>query len=129
MNQKEFWAIFKNLSDDLKTALVSEDTSEAIWNISQICNIEKVSSLAKIVRNVLVGLLPPKNFREAVKKEFNMSDADSQKLEVYIQHYIFNPVSDDLESLYQEEKKTETEEEGKGTSEGEKEDVYREIVQ
>ncbi len=125
LSKEEFWKIYNNLPADLKDSLFSPDTEEVILNISQICNIDDISLLAKLIGDVLIGLLPPKEFKNKAQKKFGLEDANAQRLETYVQHYVFNPVADDLEVLYGETKKKEKEEPLKE----EREDAYREIIQ
>jgi len=57
LSKEKLWKIFEMLPDDLKDAILSEDTAEAIWNICKLCNIEmeKVPEISKYVGNVLMG--------------------------------------------------------------------------
>jgi hypothetical protein len=125
-SKEELWKIYKSLPEDLKETLFSPDTSEAIWNICKLCEINEVAKVAKYVGRVLMGLLAPENLKEVLKKELNLDEDTASKLDTYIQHYIFNPVADDLRELYHpEEKETEKE----VVEEKVRGDIYREPIE
>jgi hypothetical protein len=121
IKKEEVWKIYKALPESLQEAIFSEDTSEAIWNIARLYNIKKVPVLAKNVGDVLLGLLPPEEFQEAIEKELGIDKDIAKKITRQVEHFIFNPVKEDLEILYHPEKAEEKKEE--------KEDVYREPIE
>jgi hypothetical protein len=128
-SKEELWKIYEKLPKDLKEAIFSEDTADAIWNICKLCNINRVSVVAKRVGNVLMGLLPPEKLKETLQKELKLDNSTAKKLDVYIQHYVFNPVIDDLMALYHPEKLEKIEEEIEARQEKRSKDVYREPVE
>ena len=103
LSKDELWKIYEMLPESLKQAIVSEDTAEAIWNICKICNIkeENVPKIAGEVGNVLMGLLPPKRFKDRIKSVLSLDDDTAKKLDVYISHYVFDPLKDELGQLYE----------------------------
>jgi len=125
LTPEDYWKIYKTLPQDLKEAIFSEDTAEAIWNICRLCNINNVSKVAELVGDVLCGLLPPSEFKEKIIKELNIDEQTANKLFLYIQHYVFDPVRDDLEKLYEEAQTTKTEVEASPP----KKDLYREPLE
>ena len=129
--KEELWKVYNNLPEDLKTAIFSEDTADAIWNICKLCNINDVSIVAKEVGNVLMGFLPPEKIGETLKKKLKIDESAVKKLEINIQHYIFNPVIDDLMEIYHPEKLEEAKREFKEIEKKKKKkgkDVYRETL-
>jgi hypothetical protein len=105
LSKDELWEIYRSLPDDIKDAIFSEDTAEAIWNICQINKIEQVSEMAKLAGRTLMGLLPPKDFEQALKQTLKLEEKTAQKIATEMEHYIFNPVKDDLDFIYEEEGK------------------------
>jgi len=101
LTQEKYWKLYQNLPKDLQDILLSEDTAEAIYNICKLCQIDQVKTVANYVGEVLLGLLPPKEFPSKLQKALNLDPATLQKLEIYISHYIFDPVRDELEKLYE----------------------------
>ena len=103
LSKDDLWKIYEMLPESLKQAIVSEDTADAIWNICKICNIkeEDVPKIAKEVGNVLMGLLPPKHFKDKIRSVVELDDDTAKKLDIYISHYIFDPLKDELSQLYE----------------------------
>ena len=103
LSKDDLWKIYEMLPESLKQAIVSEDTADAIWNICKICNIkeEDVPKIAKEVGNVLMGLLPPKHFKDKIRSVVELDDDTAKKLDIYISHYIFDPLKDELGQLYE----------------------------
>ena len=125
ITKEEFWKLYKALPEDLKEVLFSIDTQEAILNICKLCEIEEEPKVAKLVGDVLTGLLSPEELKDALKKNLNFDEDKAKKLDMYIQHYIFNPVADDLRELYHPEEK---EVEETKTEKITVKDVYREPI-
>lgn len=129
LSQDELWAIYNTLPDALKDAIFSEDTADAIWNICKLYDVDKTSEIAKLVGQVLMGLLPPELFEETLRDELNLSADIAKKVGMEIEHFIFNPVKDDLDGLYEEESKSKEKPTKKEPEKPKKEDVYREPVE
>ena len=66
LSRDELWEIYKTLSPELKDAIFSEDTADAVWNISRLHEIKDVSKLGKLTSHVLMGLLPPQMFKDTI---------------------------------------------------------------
>jgi len=104
ISKDDFWKIYKVLPESLKEAIFSADTADAIWNICKLYKVKNVKEIAKSVGNVFLGILPPPYFKDAIKKEAGLDEETAQKVATYIQRYVFDPVKEDLDTLYQEEK-------------------------
>ena len=124
IDKDAIWKIYETLPNSLKEAIFSEDTSDIIWNIAKIYNISEIPKLARVVGDVLSGLLPPEDFRETIEAELKIDEDTAKKIEMQIEHLIFNPVKEDLDKLYHPEK-TKIEEEKPER----KEDIYREPIE
>ena len=124
LTKDEINAIYETLSPELKMAVFSQDTADAIWNIAKLHEIKKVSELAKFTGQVLMGLLPPSLFKDTIKDEFNLNDDIAKKVALEMEHYVFNQLKDELDKLYSEveEKKTKKKEPAKP-------DSYRETIE
>lgn len=126
-SKEELWKIYDALPSDLQEAIFSEETADSIDNICQICKIENVSLAAKLIGRVLMGLLPPKDFIKIAKEELNLEEERAKQFEMHVQHYIFNPVADDLEFIYESETK-EAKKDAKETGLKKEKDLYREAI-
>jgi hypothetical protein len=129
LSKDELWAIYETLPNDLKDAIFSEDTADAIWNICKLYDVEKVPETAKLVGKVLMGLLPPESFITALQDELELSSDTAKKVGMEIEHFIFNLVKDDLDLLYKKEGAATPKEEKKEPEPPKKEDTYREPVE
>ena len=101
--REELWKLYQKLPEELKEAIFSEETAENIWNICERNNVEKISSVAKYVGNVLVGVLPPEDFQETLEKELKIKKEVAKKVAQEINRFIFFPVRPALEQLYKAE--------------------------
>ena len=125
--EKNSWEVYKKLPSSLQEAIFSPDTADAIWHICQLCDINDVAKVAKRVGDVLIGFLPPEDLQQTLKKELGLDDNVAKKLDAYIQHYIFNPVSDELRDLYHPEEKEIKEKEA--AEKPKVRDIYREPIE
>lgn len=98
---EQFWQLFQKLPSDLKDALFAEDTSRAI---EDICKRNKISNsfsqLANIVEQVLIGILPPAEFEEAIREELKLKKEVAKKIAREIHRFVFFPVKSSLEEIY-----------------------------
>jgi pyridoxal/pyridoxine/pyridoxamine kinase len=104
LTKEQRWEILNSLPESLKSTIFSGDTAEAISSICSLHDVEETSLIASIVGHVLMGLLPPQKVAETIKKRVSASDSIANTLATEIQHYIFDPVMDDILSLYTPEK-------------------------
>jgi len=128
LSKEELRKIYEGLSRDLKDAISSEDTADAIWNICKLHDVEKTSDVAKIVGQILMGLLPPDILIQTLQNEMGLSEDIAKKVGMEIEHFIFNSVKNELDALYEkgENKEEPTEKEAE---ESEKPDTYREPIE
>ncbi|MCD6410706.1 hypothetical protein J7K92_02060 [bacterium] len=102
LSSQTYWKAYQKLPPVLKEMIFSPDTAEAIWGIAKICEIDRTATLAKIIGDVLSGFLPPEKFKEAAQKQLGLDEEKAKKLEIYVNHYIFDLVRDELNQLYAE---------------------------
>ncbi len=105
LTKEQRWEILNSLPESLRDTIFSGDTSEAITSICQLHDIDDTSIIAKLVGQVLMGLLPPEKIAETIKKRISIIEESlCNTLAIEIQHYILDPVMDDLMILYASEK-------------------------
>lgn len=129
ISQDEFWAIYDTLPSNLKNAIFSEDTADAIWNICKLYDMEKASGLAKIVGRVLMGFLPPEMLTAVLQDKLELSEDIAKKMGMEIEHFIFNPVKNELDAFYRKGKTPPLREEGQNPPQQDEGDIYREQVE
>ncbi|UZE93379.1 MAG: hypothetical protein IB617_00925 [Candidatus Nealsonbacteria bacterium] len=136
LTQKEYWELFQKLPDELKTQTLSEETAKNIFDICQRndVNVEEISKVASYVGQVLLGILPPDEFQEAIEKEVKLEKEIAKKVAQEIYRFVFYPVKSSLEELYKIEiaplakMKITPPPQEKPPTPPKKEDVYREPV-
>ena len=139
---EQLWKLYKNLPEELKEAVFSMETTNSIYDICARNEIEKVKELAKLVGYVLIGVLPPDEFQENIKKELKLKEEKAKSVAQETYRFIFYPVKPLLEEIYKIElkpavglKKTTAEKLGatprskKESSALPKEDIYREPIE
>ena len=127
--KEQIWKLYEKLPDDLKEAVFAEKTANDIYSICTRNNIEevKIPEVARLTGNVLLGILPPEEFRNTLKKELNLKKDIVEKIGFQIERMIFFPVKKELNEIYtiKTTSKTSIEEKAKIN----KKDVYRELVE
>ena len=100
--QEEIDKILQNLPEELKEAVFSMETADAIWNacIKQKIIDERMAKIAEYTGYVLMGLLSPQEFQEALEKELKIETATTKKVVQEINRFIFYPVKPALEQLF-----------------------------
>jgi len=133
MTSEEYLQLYKKLPLDLKDSLDSEETWDMLYNICEKNNIlDKHQRIIEWACDVLLGILPPNEFREKLIKELEIEPEMEKKVFREIFRYIFFPVKRSLAELYKMEialpgAMPEAAPEEKEKAEGE--DIYREPIE
>jgi hypothetical protein len=98
---EQFWKLYDKLPQELKDALFAEETGENIYDICKRNEIsENLDSIVEYVGQVLVGVLPPGDFKETLEKELKLEERIAKKIAQELNRFIFYPVRNSLEKLY-----------------------------
>ncbi len=97
---EDFKKLYQKLRLELEEAFSSSETGDNIWNICEKNEIDEVTKVAKLVGNVLLGILPVEEFQETLEKELNLEKDIAKKVAQEINRFIFYPVKPALEQLY-----------------------------
>lgn len=101
---QQYWKLFKDLPPQLKEALSSEETANSLEEICRRYNIFNISyEFVEYVGQVLLGLLPPDELQETLKKELRLKKDKAKKLARETYRMVFYPVKSSLEELYEME--------------------------
>ena len=102
--QKELQKLFDSLPQELKDTLLSEETAERISEICKRHQIteENVSKIAKLVGDVLMGLLPPEEFRESLERKLYINEDKAENISREVNRFILFPVKGSLAEFYKE---------------------------
>jgi len=100
--KEELWRLYEKVPQELKDAVFAVETAEYTSDICERYDIkgEMVSEMAKQVRNVLLGLLPPEDFQNILEAELKLEKETAEKVAREINRFIFYPVKPELEQLY-----------------------------
>jgi len=138
-NKEQLWGLFSKLPDELKDTVLSEDTADSILSICQRHEIkdEKISKIAELVGNSLMGLLPPDELQSSLEEEVDLDHEIAKKVSQEINRFIFYPVKESLLSFYKIEftpggkiiKLSPEEKEKKRVKSAGTKDVYREPIE
>jgi len=102
---EQIWKLYENLPEEIKEALFSFETAEAINNTCRKYGItdERVGKISDTTGQVLAGLLLPSELPKAIKKETNLPEVLVRAITQEINRFIFYPVKPALEQLYKME--------------------------
>lgn len=102
--KEQFWKLYENLPQELKNALFAEETGDNIYNICKRNAIEEnLGVIADYVGLVLLGILTPEDFQNALETELNLEKEVVKEIAREINRFIFYPVRPALEQLFQTE--------------------------
>lgn len=102
--REQRWQFYERLPEDLKEAIWSEKIADINWDLAQKYEfIDKVSIFAGLVGDVLLGILPPDQFKEKLGKDLLLDPEVSEALFQEVEKLIFDPVRESLDKLYKGE--------------------------
>jgi len=133
--KEQLWELYENLPKELQRAIFSDKNADLIYEICFRNNVKDddlIPKIAKAVNYVLLGLLPPNELMQVLEKELdNVSQKQLKQIILEINGFVFLPVKEILESLYNIEmgSKELKKEEEKGKNLLKKKDKYREPVE
>lgn len=101
----------QNLPEELKEAVFSMETADAIWSACEKQEImdERMAKIAEYAGYVLMGLMLPQEFQVFLEKEIKLPKKTAEELGREINRFVFFPVKEILAQLYKTEITTETE--------------------
>lgn len=98
--KEQLWKLYEKLPGELRESFSSAETGDTIWNVCERNNINEVSKVAKLVGNVLLGILPPSEFQKTLETELKLVPAVAKKVYQEIFRQIFYPAQIELSKLY-----------------------------
>jgi len=101
MDKKEFFKLYKKLPEELQELISSEemgDSLESICNKYGILNF--LYEINDYVGNVLLGLTPPNEIEEVIRKELEIDKEKAKNITREINRFVFYPVKSSLEDMY-----------------------------
>jgi len=99
-SKEKFWQLYQKLPPDLKEAVFSEETAEAVYDICKKNGIDEPSLLASYVQEVLLGILAPEDFQKTLESEAGFKKDVTKEIVKEINRFVFYPVRPALEKLH-----------------------------
>jgi len=98
---EQFWKLYQKLPQELKDILFAEDTGDQILDAcSKYGADDESTKISKLVGKVLVGLLPPDDFQNALESEIGLTKETARQINHDLTRFIFYPVKETLYTLY-----------------------------
>ena len=101
--KEQLQKLYENLPSDLQQAVFSEKNGKIIYEACTRNGIQdnnKINQFSKYTAYVLLGLLSPDNFPQKLEKELKIKKETIRQITLEINRFIFLPVKDSLEALY-----------------------------
>lgn len=101
--KEQLQQLYINLPKDLQEAIFSEENTR---NLREIClknGVRDEDIIFEVTKNlgyVFLGLLPPNELQDVLEKELNLEKAKTEQIASEISRFIFLPVKNSLEALY-----------------------------
>jgi len=129
--KEQILQLYKGLPEDLREALNSDKTMDAIERLSKEYHLsgKQISKLVDLVGQVLMGLLLPDEFQQDLEKKAGLKKDVAKKVALEIQRFVFYPVKQSLSALYQMEITQPEPEKPPIEKKPKSKDVYREAVE
>lgn len=100
--KEQLWKLYDHLPAELKEAIFSAETADAIYDTCIRNGIEesRIPEFASLAGNVLLGLLVPDDFQIALEKELKIKKDIARKIAQEINRFVFFPVKNHLAALH-----------------------------
>lgn len=100
--QKEIKTRFELLPDDLKKLMTSDDYQKSLFEVAKANKLtfEELSTLEIDTSMVILGMTPPNEYRDELKKDLKLEDTAVDSLVAMLNEKIFNPIRASLERVY-----------------------------
>lgn len=99
--QEQFLKRYDELPKDLQEALIDFESARVIYEIAETEGlIERVSSIAEITGDVMMGLAPITQFRQIIQDELSIDEAKARRIAGFIRDNIFSKVVESLRAIH-----------------------------
>jgi hypothetical protein len=90
----QYWKIFYKLPEELQVAVLSAETADSIFRACEHQGIgdDKISLVGTLVGDVLMGVIRPEEFREALQTEIGLDENTATNIDREINRLIFSPL-------------------------------------
>jgi hypothetical protein len=98
--KEQYWKIYDQLPQALKEVVFSNETAEHIFTACERNGVQEMSKVAAEVGNVLMGVILPSDFQQALEKDVGLKLPVAQAVAQGINRFVFFPVKQQLEELH-----------------------------
>lgn len=100
-SREQILELYKTLPEDLKHALDSEKSINTLEDLSTKHELpnEQTEIFIDAVNEVVLGILPPNEFQQKLEKS-GISKQAAKNINTVVTRFIFYPVKDSLNALY-----------------------------
>lgn len=101
-SRTEIQKLFESLPQDLKQALLSEETANHIREICQRQGLaeKEIPQVARLVGDILMGLLPPEDFPGSLERGLGTPEEKAEAISREVNRFILFPVKGSLAEFY-----------------------------
>lgn len=101
---QQYKEIFNKLPQEIRDAVSSYDGTEKIWKIGEDhkLQIDQIGVMHQIVLDIIMGIIPTKNFAKVLAEELNISPLEAANLSRDIDENIFKPIKKSMITMYGE---------------------------
>ncbi|MEX2144985.1 MAG: hypothetical protein WD712_01195 [Candidatus Spechtbacterales bacterium] len=99
--REEYLQAFNEIPEGVNDMLLSENTAEAVENLTQRYNVEadKIFDVSAIIGYAMVGLVPIKRFIDALQSEAGLDAETARNVAHDVRAEIFAPVAKELADM------------------------------
>lgn len=100
--EREFQERFKSLPEDLQTAFMSSEVTDAIISIGKKHNllVDKIGRLGDETGSVMLGLTPPKDYIKNLTMRLGVDQAKAKEIAEEINQNVFQPARESLKKIH-----------------------------
>jgi len=100
--KEDLWELEKKLPAEIQEVIFSEETATKIKDACDRNGVkeEDISTVAKYVGHVLLGVLPPDELEATLEQSIEADKKSIRQLVWEIQRFVFFPIKESLEILY-----------------------------
>lgn len=105
--EDEIWDRYEKLPEDLQEAVFSPHNADLNRSLADKYDFsDEVSKFATLEGRVLLGLIPPDQFKDKIENELNLEPETAKQVSQETQKLIFDPVRESLDKIYSEDPQT-----------------------
>jgi len=99
--QEQFWQQYNTLPKDVQEVMIAIETANLIHETAEKEQVlPQVSLLAEITGDVMLGVLPITEFRQAIQEELDVDEEKARRIAQAIRDKVFAGIADSLRKIH-----------------------------